>query len=822
MMKFRKKAKKELTPEQQAAKAAKKQRARGLTVLAFVLVIIASILLFLELWAFTTWTGLTMDEMIYHLSAPLQGTGNGIIGKGFLHTLLPTAAVAAALIVVVRLIRKNRHFRKIMRAISLIGLAGIVVAVSLAWVRLDLGSYLNNQLNASTFIEDNYVDPAKTDITFPSKKRNLIYIYLESMEATYSDKENGGGFTDDYIPELTTLAENNQCFAGNSGKLNGGEVLPGSTYTMAGIFTQSTGLPLKVDLGEEFTDGRGSFNKMNTQSHFFSKVTALGDILEDQGYKQVFMLGSDATFGGRKLYFTDHGNFDIDDYNWAIEQGKIPSDYYVFWGYEDEKLFANAKDELTQLGNGDQPFNFTMLTVDTHFEDGYYCDLCEDQWPGNQYADVMSCSSRQVSAFIDWCKEQSWYDNTTIVINGDHLTMDSDFCNPVSSDYQRKTYTCYINSAVVPEDESAEREYSTLDNFPTTLAAMGVKIKGDRLGLGTNLFSNKKTLIEQYGYDDLSDELSRRSKFMENLADINVYSEDLMKAQGLTPSGKVTVSDFDEDNKEMTVKVSDIENVYEKISSVEAQITSDDSPDKTVKAKLKYNSKKETYSGDIDLSDINYKNASLKIYANGKSGTTYELGHVTGDMSLKTTDIVEYLDRLKENLDSNPDYVIFIALRDDGTHSLDSDMTSRLADLGLKYYLPGHYRWSYYALITPDGVEKEELSQDQISTTGTLSDGAEYTLMSEGGLSGAGGGAGRYLTCSVKIDGVEYAVQKIGLNFVVYDTKNSKVVDSVEFNTYQGLGARRLDPYDALENARADGATLTTAKDSTETGSTEE
>lgn len=802
-----------MTPEQ---KAERKKRAKGFTRLAFALVLIAAILLFLELWAFTTWTGLTMDEMIYHLSAPLQGTGNGMITKGVLHTAVPAAVVAAVFWLLVSRLKKSPHFRRIVKGIALIGLAGIVAAVSLAWVRLDLGTYLSNQLNASTFIEDNYVDPAKTTLTFPKQKRNLIYIYLESMEDTYSDKENGGGFTSDYIPELTELAEENQCFAGKSGKLNGGEVLPGSTYTMAGIFTQSTGLPLKVDLGEQFTDDRGSFNKMNTQSHFFSKVTALGDILEQQGYKQVFMLGSDATFGGRKLYFTDHGNFDIDDYNWAIKQGKIPSDYYVFWGYEDEKLFANAKEELTELGSGDQPFNFTMLTVDTHFEDGYYCDLCEDQWPGNQYADVMSCSSRQVSAFIDWCKQQSWYDNTTIVLNGDHLTMDSDFCNPVSSDYQRKTYTCYINSAVEPEDDSATREYSTLDNFPTTLAAMGVKIKGDRLGLGTNLFSSKKTLIEQYGYDDLSDELSRRSKFMEKLADINVYSTELMEAQGLTPSSTVKVTSFDEDSGQMHVTVSDIDNIYENIGSVEAQIWSDDDPDKKVSAKLKYSRSKETYSADIDVSSINYKNSSLHIYANGKSGTQYEIGRVTGDMSLKTSDIVEYLDRLKENLENNPDYTILIAIRDDGTHSLDSEMTSRLSDLGLKYYLPGHYRWSYYALITPDGVEKEELSQDQISTTGTLSDGKEYTLMSEGGLSGAGGGAGRYLTCSIKIDGVEYAVQKIGLNFVVYDTKHSKVVDSVEFNTYQGLGARRLDPADAIENAKEDGSTQTTAQESTQ------
>ena len=95
----------------------------------------------------------------------------------------------------------------------------------------------------------------------------------------------------------------------------------------------------------------------------------------------------------------------------------------------------------------------------------------------------------------------------------------------------------------------------------------------------------------------------------------------------------------------------------------------------------------------------------------------------------------------------------------------------------------------------------EELSESELSRSGTLSDGASYSVISQGGLSGAGGGAGRYLTCSVKIDGVEYAVQRIGLNFVVYDTENSCVVDSCEFNTYIGLDPKRVDVADLVKAA---------------------
>ena len=97
----------------------------------------------------------------------------------------------------------------------------------------------------------------------------------------------------------------------------------------------------------------------------------------------------------------------------------------------------------------------------------------------------------------------------------------------------------------------------------------------------------------------------------------------------------------------------------------------------------------------------------------------------------------------------------------------------------------------------------EELSESELSATGTLSDGAEYSVISQGGLSGAGGAAGRYLTCSVKINGVDYAVKRIGLNFVVYDTENSRVVDSVEFNTYMGLDHKRIDVQDLIDKAAA-------------------
>ena len=776
-----------------AAKARRKKKTPRILIwigmLFSILLVVSGVLLVaLARWVFATWNGLKMDEVIYHINAPIEGTGGDMIASGIVNCVIPAGLAGLFYTAALLMYRKRRRVRKyLVRLGAVCGALMIVLTMIFSWNRLDMGTYISNELNASSFIEDHYADPAKVSITFPEKKRNVIYIYLESMEMTYSDAMNGGAFNRNVIPELTALGEANEDFSGSDPLLNGADVLPGSTYTMAAMFTQTTGLPLKVDLSDTFTDARGSFNKMNTQDSFFSGVTSLGDILKKEGYNQVLMLGSNATFGGRRLYFSQHGDYEIDDYEWAIEQGLIPENYYVFWGYEDAKLFSYAKDRLTDLAAQDKPFNFSMLTVDTHFEDGYYCDLCTDSFRGNQYANVMACSSRQVADFVNWVKEQDFYEDTTIIIAGDHLTMDTDFCQNVGENYDRRTFNVWINPAAEPADPDRKRSYSTLDCFPTTLAAMGCQIEGDRLGLGTNLFSAEDTLMEQYGYEELSDEMSRKSEFMDKLADLDLYSEELADAQGLSPSASLAIAEIDDDARSCAVAVNNIDNVFEKIKSVEIDAWDFQHPDRITTTEL-HEAEEGVYRGSVDLKDLNFKNAELRVYIVGKSGTRYEAAEMTGDLTLKTNNIYKYLYKLSQNRQ----YTIFVTIRDDGTRMLDENIMTGLHNLGLSRNLEGHYRWSYYGVITPQEII-EDLSMEEIGDSGTMSDGVSYSILSQGGLSGAGGGAGRYLTCSVKIGGVEYAVQRIGLNFVVYDTDAHRVVDSVEFNTYDGLGALRID-----------------------------
>lgn len=534
-------------------------------VLGALLSTIGTLLYFSIKWMFKTWTNLTMDELVYHMTAPLEGTNDGMIQEYLDVCAVP--AILMLLLVVILFIawRTKKRWYVVMGASIIVPIIVSGVSVHGAWNELDVGSFVDGQSTYSSFIDDNYVDPADVALTFPEQKRNLIYIFLESMEMTYADKENGGAFDKNVIPELTELAQENEDFSGEDKELNGGYAMTGATWTMGAMFAHTSGIPLSISI-----DG----NDMNTQEHFFAGAVTLGDILESAGYCQNLMIGSDATFGGRRLYFTEHGNYNIYDYNFASENGLIPPDYRVWWGYEDEKLFSFAKDKLTELSQQSTPFNFTMLTVDTHFEDGYPCELCTDEFGDNQYANVMACSSRQVKELVDWIQQQDFYENTTIVIAGDHPTMDKDFCEDVDDDYTRKVYTTYINPAAELET-TEKRNYTTFDNFPTTLAALGVKIDGNRLGLGTNLFSSTQTLTERFGIDKMESELKKKSKMMEKLGDIREVETDIgtqtVQEENI-PSAELSIGDYDYNYSSLPISVTNISNVPGNIQSVMAAV----------------------------------------------------------------------------------------------------------------------------------------------------------------------------------------------------------------------------------------------------------
>ena len=486
-------------------------------VLLAVCFFLAALIFILTRWYIRTFDT-SFAGLLFTLLTPMQGVGGGFWDDFFRAVLPPLGISMGVYLVLLILLRSGwigrwlarreprpRRLEKIReiagKALAVLTVLCLLASLVHTWIRLNVGEYLANAGAQTTLYEDHYADPDQAGVTAPEKKPNLIWLVLESMETTYASLAAGGIQEENYMPRLTEIAEENVSFS-DTDRLGGFFATNNTNWTMAALFAGTSGLPFALPVDQ---------HAMNRYGVFAPEVKALGDILKKDGYYQEFLCGSDGAYGGRALYFREHGYDEIHDLFAAREKGEIPKDYYVWWGFEDRVLFRIAKEELTRLAAEEQPFNLTMLTVDAHHLGGYTCEEC-----GNAFADrtanVIACTDRQVGEFVAWLQQQPFWENTVLVITGDHPRMDT--CLTGGLEFrQRRIYNAFLNARKTPAGATAGRTAVTMDLFPTMLSAMGYEIGGDRLGLGTDLFSGRKTLAEEMGYETLNTEVQKYSQY---------------------------------------------------------------------------------------------------------------------------------------------------------------------------------------------------------------------------------------------------------------------------------------------------------------------
>ena len=388
--------------------------------------------------------------------------------------------------------RKKRTVHIILSALLLFG------SLILFSRQTDFFHYLDMKSEKSSLYDSYYIPTDESVISFPEKKRNLIYIFLESMENTYASKDIGGSQDINYISGLSALAyEKDSVNFSNTDSLGGASVfVPAITHTMGSTVAQTSGIPLNTVLFD--------FSKE------FPPVKRLEDILHDNGYNQLYIEGSKGEFSMYDTYVGRYEDSHVYDREALVELGYADEgeDYIWKWGIEDQKLIEITKELITDISQSDKPFFVTMYTMDTHtFESGHRCQNCDDNI-SNDYLASVECSSRSVIELIEWIKQQPFYENTTIILVGDHLGNQKTSRVEIDDDYIRTTYNCFINPAKEPAN-TKNRIFSSLDMFPTTLSAIGCTFKNDRLGLGTDLFSKTPTLCEELGVEVYKEQLER-------------------------------------------------------------------------------------------------------------------------------------------------------------------------------------------------------------------------------------------------------------------------------------------------------------------------
>ncbi|MDY2913934.1 MAG: sulfatase-like hydrolase/transferase [Candidatus Enteromonas sp.] len=564
--------------------------------------------------------------MLFTQIKTLQGAAGGTVWAYIAAAVVPTLLVLGIYSFLYFFYRKKKRIRAIhwtLIGAGVFGLAFGSVSLTSAWNYMGISEYIALVSDTSEVIDESYVDPYSVEISRPAKKKNLILLFLESMENTWGDPSIGGVSEVNLIPELSSYSLAHGENFGDGASLNGAIPLEFSNWTAASLFANTSATPLKVPLTSA---------ALSDEHTYFPGVTALGDILEVDGYTQAFLCGSDAAFGGRKAYFSAHGDFDFYDlnyYNAFPKEDPHHMDFDGFWGFNDQNLFSFAREILKGMSDDyiakGTPFHFSTLTVDTHFPEGNPCPLCKSEH-SHPYANVYSCSSRQVTDFLSWFYDsgelpKETTSNTVTVVLGDHKSMTNNPPAEIPEGYSRDTFVSYFN-AFASRQSLAPRRYSSLDSFPTILSALGYSIEGERLGLGVNLFSSLPTLTEQLGEKGINDEIQKSSKVLESLLEYDCSDIEEVKRTHRYPEARGIETEVK--GNEATLRLIRPHNVYEEYTAY-ADILS---PQGTITVKLK--AKDRDFFASKTLEKGHYV---ASFYLEGKSKNRYSLGETEFDIS---------------------------------------------------------------------------------------------------------------------------------------------------------------------------------------------
>lgn len=328
--------------------------------------------------------------------------------------------------------------------------------------RLDLTDIVN---------ADIYTQPGAVLLT---RRKNIVYIYLEGLERTFLDEEAFPGL----MPNLKRLESRAISFTDV-------RAVHGTGFTIAGIVGSQCGTPL-------YTSPSAS-NTMNSYDDFLPNAHCLGDILKDNGYALEFLGGADLRFGGKGKFLRGHG-FDRIIGKEFFKENLPPDTPFSPWGLYDDILYEESFKRFEALSAGNEPFGLFLLNLDTHPPRGFLSKECADTEYGDgssQLLNIIHCTDKLTNAFIQRLQGTPQAKDTIFVVASDHIGLRSTL-TPALRNLRRRNLLFIIDPDQSPR--LIERPSSVLDIAPTLLTLLGGSVP--KFGFGRDLLGPSPTLFE--------------------------------------------------------------------------------------------------------------------------------------------------------------------------------------------------------------------------------------------------------------------------------------------------------------------------------------
>ncbi|MGT2666217.1 LTA synthase family protein [Streptococcus rifensis] len=268
------------------------------------------------------------------------------------------------------------------------------------------GATEEDLIPVEAYVSENYAKP-NPDYYGIAKGRNVIYVHLESFQQFLIDYQlESEGESYEVTPFLNSLYHSEQTlsFSNFFNQVKAGKTSDSETLLDTGLFGLS----------------QGSF--MVTYGGTNTQVAAPNILSQLEGYSSAVFHGNAGTFWNRNQTYKQWGYQYFFDASYFSKQTSENSFQY---GLNDKVML---KDSIEYLEHLQQPFYTKYITVSNHYpyttslvgdEVGFPLAETEDETINGYFA-TANYLDAAVEAFFNYLKETGLYDNSIIILYGDH------------------------------------------------------------------------------------------------------------------------------------------------------------------------------------------------------------------------------------------------------------------------------------------------------------------------------------------------------------------------------------------------------------------
>ncbi|NWO13564.1 LTA synthase family protein [Virgibacillus sp.] len=330
------------------------------------------------------------------------------------------------------------------------------------------------------YMDENMARNTTSELFGVAEGKNVIFINAESIQSFVINNDVNGEPITPFLNALTkdkdTFYFENFYHQTEQGKTSDSEFLVENS-----LYPLSRGAVF-------FTHGQNEYN-------------AMPEILGENGYYSSVLHANNKSFWNRDQMYQSLGF----DHYYGEESFEITEESSVGWGLKDKPFFEQSTDILQQM---EKPFYTKLITLTNHFpfeldeEDRSIEPYDSNSNTLNNFFPTVRYMDESIELFFDELKRSGLYEDSIIVIMGDHYGISANHNKAMSQYLGKEEITPYdhIQLQRVPlfihipgfgKGEIKSEIAGQIDMKPTLLNLLGIKNKQD-IQFGNDLFSKQR------------------------------------------------------------------------------------------------------------------------------------------------------------------------------------------------------------------------------------------------------------------------------------------------------------------------------------------